>query len=79
MYTRQKSLYIEVFVEFAKRDIVCIKNFRLKQPHPNVNKSERETIKNYPKGKISSLLTMIKEEESSLWTQQILLKKLSGN
>ena len=32
-------------------------------------------LKNYSKGKISSLLTMIKEEPLSLWTQKKFIKE----
>ena len=42
-------------------------------------KVKEKQLKNYSKGKISSLLTMVKEDLLSLWTQKVSLKKLSDN
>ena len=37
------------FVESVKKDIKCTKTFKPKQPHPNLAKGERETIKELSK------------------------------
>ena len=57
---------IDTFVEAVKIDIESTKTFKPKQPHPNRDKGEREAIKELSKRKISSLLTLIKKEPSSL-------------
>ena len=43
-----------------------LKKFKLKQPHPNLDKGEKRQLRNYQKRKISSVLMLIKEERLSL-------------
>ena len=40
---------IDTFVEAVKKDIECNKTFKPKQPHPNLDKGEREAIKELSK------------------------------
>ena len=45
MDTRQKSRHHCHICSSYKKDIECTKTFNLKQPHPNLDKGEKEAIK----------------------------------
>ena len=42
---------VDTLVEAVKKDIECTKTFKPKQPHPNLDKGEREAIKELSKRK----------------------------
>ena len=66
-------------LKFIKEILYVLKFSNLNNHIQTSIKVKEKQLKNYSKGKISSLLTMVKEDLLSLWTQKVSLKKLSDN
>ena len=70
---------IDILVEAVKKDIEFIKLSNLNDQIQTLIRVKERQLKNYPKRKILSLLTLIKEEPLPLQTRKIISKKLRPN
>ena len=78
--TPDKNHYTsDTFVEAVKNIANVLKLSNLNNHIQTLIRVKERKVNNYPKGKISSLLTLIKEKLLSLHTCKITSKKLSVN
>ena len=79
-WVQDKNHYILMPLLKLLKEILYVLKFSNLNNHIQTSiKVKEKQLKNYSKGKISSLLTMVKEDLLSLWTQKVSLKKLSDN